>query len=98
MLDFMSQILKQPPTKLKCFDDLFAAASNINEPSTEQIDVIYDSNLEISIKECERIRRRSTCERLEFVNLTTSSPIPVQVDRFWACGKYKENLQLLSRK
>ena len=63
MLDFMSQILKQPPTKLKCFDDLFAAASNINEPSTEQIDVIYDSNLEVSIKECDR--RRGSREKIE---------------------------------
>ena len=92
LCQILLQIRKQPPTKLKCFADLFAAANNIaiKVPSTEQIDIIYDSYLEDSIKECERIRRRSTCEPLEFVNLTTSSPIPVQMDRFCACGKIKK--------
>ena len=54
MLDIMAQIRKQPTTKLKCLDDLFAAAS-YSVPSAEQIDIIYDSYLEDSIKECERI-------------------------------------------
>ena len=45
MLDIMAQIRKQPTTKLKCFDDLFAAGSN-SAPSPEQIDIIYDSYLD----------------------------------------------------
>ena len=90
MLDIMAQIRKQPTTKLKCFDDLFAAASN-SVPSAEQIDIIYDSYLEDSIKECERIRRRNACEPLEFVNLTTSSQIPVQMDGYWHVVKRKKS-------
>ena len=52
MLDIMAQIRKQPTTTLKCFDDIFAAASN-SVSSAEQIDIIYDSYLEDSIKECD---------------------------------------------
>ena len=63
----------------------------------EQIDIIYDSYLEDSIQECERIRRRCRYEPLQFMNLKATSPIPVQIDCFWACGKNKEALQLLSR-
>ena len=89
----MSQVIKYPTKKLGNFNELFAATSSgiMNIPN-----IIY-SYLEDSIKECERIRRRSECEPLEFVNLTTQSPIPVQMHMFWACGKSKENFQLLSR-
>ena len=99
MLDFMSQVRKYPTKKLGNFNELFAATSSgiMNIPEIEQIDIIYDSYLEDSIKECERIRRESECEPLEFVNLTMQSSIPVQMDRFWACGKNKENLELLPR-
>ena len=33
----------------------------------------------------------------EFVNLKKNTPLPVQMDRFWACPKNKQNLQLISR-
>ena len=89
----MSQVRKYPTKKLANFNELYAATSSgiMNIPDIEQIDIIYDSYLEDSIKECERIRRRS--ESLEFVNLTTQSPIPVQMDRFLACGKNKTIFQ-----
>ena len=61
------------------------------------MDIIYDSYLEESVKEGERIRRRNTCEPLEYYNLTRLSKLPVQMERFWACGKNKEQLQIMSR-
>ena len=82
MLEFMSQVRKYLTKKLGNFNELFAATSSgiMNIPDIEQIDIIY-SYLEDSIKECERICRRSECEPLDFVNLTTQSPIPVQMDK-----------------
>ena len=44
------------------------------------------------------MRRNAEIEPLEYVNLSLLSPIPVQIDRIWACSKNKENLQILSRK
>ena len=45
----------------------------------------------------ERIRRAKLVEPLSFANLTEDTQIPVQIDRFWACSKNKEKLQVLSR-
>ena len=80
----MSLIRRYPVYKLKTFDDLFRTAtySVLHAPCTEEIGIVYDSYLEDSIKECERIRRHSSCEPLEFVNMQTTTPIPVQMDRF----------------
>ena len=99
VVDFMSLIWQYPVSKLKTFDDLFRTAtySVLHAPCTEEIDLVVDSFLEDSIKECERIRRRSSCEPLEFVNLKTTTPIPVQMDRFWACGSNKEAILEISR-
>ena len=59
-------------------------------PCVEEIDIVYKSNLENSIKKCEQIRRRSSYEPLEFINLKTTIPIPVQMDYVWACREHKE--------
>ena len=99
VVDFMSLIWQYPVSKLKTFDDLFRTAtySVLHVPCTEEIDIVYDSYLEDCIKECERIQHRSSCEPLEFVNMKTATPIPVQMDRFWACGSNKEAIQEISR-
>ena len=99
VVDFMSLIRRHPVSKLKTFQDLFTFAtySILNSPFTEEIDIVYDSYVEDSIKECERIRRSIDIEPLEFVNLRSTTAIPVQMDRFWACGSNKEALQRLSR-
>ena len=99
IVDFMSLIRRYPVSKLKTFDDLFRTAtySLLHAPCTEEIDIVYDSYLEHSIKECERIRHHSSREPLEFVNMKTATPIPVQMDRFWACGSNKEAIQEISR-
>ena len=94
----MYLIRRYPVSKLKTFDDLFRTAtySVLHAPCTEEIGIVYDSYLEDSIQECERIRRRNSCEPLEFANMKTTTPIPVQMDRFWACGSNTEALQEIS--
>ena len=59
--------------------------------------IVYDSYLEDSFKECEQIRRRSSCEPLEFLNLKKTTSILVLMDRFWACGKNKKAIQEILR-
>ena len=56
MVDFMLQIRKYPTAKLWNFNELFDIATNvlINAP-VAQIDITYDTYIENSIKECERI-------------------------------------------
>ena len=82
-VDFISLIQRYPTSKLKTFNDLFSTAtySILNVPCVDDIDIVYDSYLEDSIKECKQICRRCSCEPLEFINLKTATPIPVQMDR-----------------
>ena len=68
----------------------------LHAPCVKEIDIVYDSYLEDSIKECKRILRRSTCEPLEFINLKTTTLILVQMGHFWTCGKNKEAIQEIS--
>ena len=35
--------------------------------------------------------------KLEYVDLSIKSPIPVQIDHFWSCSKDKGNIQVWSR-
>ena len=93
VVDFMSFIQRYPTLKtLKTFNDLFSISSYtiLHTPCVEDIDIVYGSYLEDSIKECERICWCSSYELLEFINLKTTTQIPVQMDCFWVCGKNKE--------
>ena len=98
VIDFMSLIRKFPLKKLLTFEDLFELAwtTIIKTCKFDQVDIIYDSYIEKSVKECER-QRRATNDPVEFVNLTRTSSIPVQLDKFWSCCQNKEKLQNLSR-
>ena len=49
-----------------------------------------------SVKECER-QIKATNDTVEFVNLTRTSSIPVQLDKFWSSCQNKEKHQNLSR-
>ena len=77
------------------FERAYMSTTSVNE--VNQIHVVYDSYLEGSLKECERIQRQKECGPLELVNLTENTTLPVQMDRFWACPKIEQNLQLISK-
>ena len=99
VVDFMSLIRKISFTKMlrisDIFEEMWKRTSFISQAG--MIHMVYDSYIEGSIKDCERLRRAEETEPLEFVNLTGNSPLPVQLNRFWACSKNKENMQILSR-
>ena len=65
--------------------------------NANQLDFVYDSYVEHSTKELERVRRAKLVDPLSYEKLTENTPVPVQIDRFWAANKNKEHLQILSR-
>ena len=98
IVDFMSLIRKVGFEKhLKIKDALKRAWNSIvAESSANRIEIVYDSYLEISIKESLRVIR-ATQEPIEIVNLNLESPIPPEMEKFWASSTNKGNLQILSR-
>ena len=69
----------------------------IKVAEANQIVVVFDSYIEDSIKESTRASRSNDVEPIEYVNLLLESPSPVELERFWAFSKNKEELQILSR-
>ena len=63
----------------------------------DTIHIVNDSYIDDSIKEAERIRRSKESDHLEYIDISLQSPLPVQLDQFWACSRNKEKIQALSR-
>ena len=95
----MSAIRKVPLNKFSCIKDalecLWSMRTKVGEAN--QIDIVFDSYVENSIKESARASRSNAVEPVEYVNNLLGSSPPVEVDRFWASSKNKEKLQILSR-
>ena len=61
------------------------------------IHIVYDSYLEFSIKECERVHRSEIVIPVDIVRLGLNSVIPVDLSSFWSSSRNKEQLQVASR-
>ena len=94
---FMSAIRKVPLNKFNCIRDALECMWNmvIKVAEANQIDGVFDSYIENSIKESTRASR-SNVEPIEYVNLLLESPSPAELGRFWAFSKNKKELQILS--
>ena len=97
-VDFMSMVRRMKFTEMSVFLDLFSATWRKVKGicDYQRIDVVFDSYVERSLKDCER-KRRSSLHPLEYTSLENDTRIPVQSDRFWASSNNKEKLQILSR-
>ena len=96
----MSMVRQISFSKMSKISDIFEEMWKIIRfiSKADTIHIVYDSYIEGSIKDYERVGRAQETEPLEFVNLTRNSPLPVQFNRFWVCSKNKENIQIISRK
>ena len=85
----MSQISKLALKKIETFGDLLTNSIEYTTSicKAETYDYVYDSFLESSLKEDERIRRRQDCKPLEFNFFTMLTPVPHQIEKFWASNK-----------
>ena len=99
VVDFMSLAKKVNTNNITVLQDMFQKVFNdaYGVCNTGQMDIVYDSYVETSLKELERNRRSLQVKPLTYINLQQDTPRPVQMERFWACSKNKENLQVLSR-
>ena len=99
IVDFMSHVRKVPLGDKKTFRDVldFLFEQIRFACKSHQIDVIYDSYLEFSTKECEIVRGAKSITLVEYALLAAEANIPVEMDLFWASNKNKELLEVLSR-
>ena len=95
----MSAIRKVAPNKFSdiknTLECLWSMITKVGEAN--QIDIVFDSYVENSIKESTRASRSNAAEPVEYGNILLESSLLVEVDRFWAYLKNKEELQILSR-
>ena len=94
----MSNVRKINATQCQIFKDILAKLWSIifNSCTFQRLDIIYDSYIEQSIKFSER-QRWAITNGILVCNIEYSSYIPSQMEKFWACDRNEENLQLISR-
>ena len=62
------------------------------------IDLVFDSYKEGSVKDTERRSRRLTMKPIEISMIAENTPLPVNMDTFWASVSSKAKLQMFLRK
>ncbi len=100
VIDFMSKIRQMPlsqfPNLGAVINAIFTSASSISH-NTEFIHFVLDSYIEMSLKEGERMRRADLTTGIKVISMDKETPIPQQLDKFWASKENKQNLQELVR-
>ena len=100
MTDFMSKIRQLPFKDFDTLEDVLKAlmSSSINiSYLVQSVHFLFDSYVQFSLKDSERLRRLDGVEGLDIIEMDGNTPVPVLVDRFWASELNKENIQLLFR-
>ena len=96
IIDFMSST-RHNQAYTKFGDMVNAAHLSSTEFKTTMTLIAYDSYVELSLKEGERLRR--ACEdTIDVIEIKEDTPLPKQMPPFWALSSNKVKLQLLSRK
>ena len=95
---FMSNVRKINAKQCQIFKDVLGKLSSIiyNSCTFQRRDIICDSYIEQSIKFSEWQRRAKT-NGILVCNIECNSYIPSQMEKFGACDRNNENLQLISR-
>ena len=98
IVDFISNVRNISATQCQIFKDILVRLWSIiyNSCTFQRFDIIYDSYIEQSIKFSER-QRWAITNGILVCNIECSSYIPSQMEKFGACDRNKENLQLISR-
>ena len=98
IIDFMSMIRKVPfrlNNNIKeALESLWSTVMSIG--TVKVIHIVYDSYLEFSIKESERVHRSENVIPVDIVRLGLDSVILVDLSSFWSSSRNKEQLQVAS--
>ena len=100
LLDVMANVRKISTKGLRTFADLCSNFLNMMLAickNANRIDLVFDSYNEGSVKDTER-SRRSTVTPIEISIVAEDTPLPVNMDTFWASISNKAKLQALLRK
>ena len=97
-VDFMSLMRGVNLSKCLTFKDSFEIVWSMltNTCAFQQVNIVFDSYLDESIKVGER-ERKTVSQPLVIVNMQEESHIPVQIEKFWANNSNKETLQKLAK-
>ena len=100
VVDFMSKFRKMPlpefPTLGTAINAAITSSSSICLEH-EFIHFVFDSYIEMSLKEGERMRRSDSTSGIDIIGMNKDTPIPKQLDKFWASDENKKNLQMLAQ-
>ena len=100
VVDFMSKVRMMPMAEYDSIGNLLGVLIKAAVTISKRIQYVHfshDSYIELSLKEGERLRRYNPGDGIEMIGMNLDSPLPQQVEKFWACDKNKQNLQLLLR-
>lgn len=99
IVDFMSQVRMQKLSPEKTFGDIITAVvqNSTKVCSVHELHIIFDSYIEQSVKEGERLRRADNTGTVELASIRTDTRVPVQISKFWASCENKTKLQELAR-
>ena len=95
----MAYLRKIKTKTLKAFGDLCDKTLKmvlIKATKASRIDFVFDTYIEGSIKDAERVRR-STQKAIEINNIVAETRLPVDMETFWSSNSNKTKLQLLFR-
>ena len=77
-------------------DIVIAMHTPSSEYNLDMTHMAYDSYVEISLREGERLRR--ACDgTIDIIEIKEDTPLPKQMPQFWALSSNKVKLELLSR-
>ncbi|MES9880567.1 MAG: hypothetical protein ABW185_06755 [Sedimenticola sp.] len=101
LIDFMSKVRQYP--NLSQFGNFGGVVKKVISAglavsrSSEALHIIFDSYIDESVKEGERIRRAGNVGSVELSVLDESTPIPQQMEKFWVSSDNKIQLMQLVR-
>jgi hypothetical protein len=100
VVDFMSKIRQMPLAQFSnlgaVINAIIISAARLSK-NVKFIHLVLDSYIEMSLKEGERMRRTDSTTGIDIIGMDKDTPIPQQIDKFWASQENRRNLQLLVR-
>ena len=92
VVDFMSKGRMMPMAEYDSIGNFLGAVIKAAVTISRRIQCAHfshDSYIELSLKEGERLRRNNPADGIEMIGMNLDSPLPQQVEKFWACDKNK---------